>query len=400
MRKYYPIILLLTTVLVASCTVRPRFGKSPVELLVSSMTLEEKQSLVILKDGHTSALERMEIPSVSILELEEIPGTEMLLRTWNADLAYQAGAIAGSALSSETDVCIMCPVMNTEDTVYSGKMTAAVASGIRDCGFGMIVGPGTPDMENVISTVQPWAVVVDNDFPFVDSFDGPVFVTEAVSDTLCDSLLNVCVAKVLAFIGQAMEKPQPSLAAPVMDISTYRMSLLEGGMVMLKNDDMIPMTKTGSRIALYGKESYNFFDESFTKAGFKLEPSVVSYYNRKSADERKAFQLRADAIASEAAVIVFSDSLDASDRKLVDDVCTAFHSKSRKVAVVLATGGPVQTDNWIRKPDAILFAGVADNDHSSVVARIFKGSVTASGRLSRSWDNAFPFGFGLGASEQ
>lgn len=382
----------------ASCTVRPRFGKSSVELLISSMTFEEKQSLLTVTEGHTAALERMEIPSVPILEVEEIPGTEMLLRTWNADLAYQAGAIACASLSTEDITCIMCPALNTEDTLYSGMMTAAVARGMRDCGFGMIVGPDTPDMENVISQVQPWAVIVDNGYPFIDSFDGPVFVTGALSDSICDSLLDVGVAKVLAFIERSLEKPLPSMAGPVMDISTYRMSLLEGGMVLLKNNGMIPLETGNRRISMYGKESYEFFDESFTQAGFKLEPSVVSYYSRKSKEERKAFQLRADAIASEAAVIVFSDSLDAKDRKLVDDVCTAFHSKSRKVAVVLATGGPVQTDSWIRKPDAILFAGVADDDHSSVVARIFKGSVTASGRLARSWDNTFPFGFGLGVS--
>lgn len=398
MRKLFPVILLLTSVIAVSCVNRPRFGKSSAEFLVSSMTLEEKQSLLILQDGHTAALERMQIPSVRILEPEEIPGAEVLLRTWNTGLAYQAGAITSSSLPQDSVSCIMCPILVTEDSVYSGKMTAAVACGIRDCGYGMVVGPDTPDMDYVISQVKPWAVIIGSGIPVIGSFDGPVFVAGALSDSISEDTLDMAVAKVLSFVERSLEKPSPSIAEPAMDLSTYRMSLLENGMVLLKNEGMIPLGKNDSRIALYGKVAYDFFDDSFTRSGYKLEPSVVSYYKRNTGEERKAFQLRADAIASESAVVVFNDSLDTSDLKLVEDVCTAFHSKSRKVAVILATGGPVKTDGWIRQPDAILYTDIADQDISNVVSRIFKGTVTASGRLSRSWDETFTFGFGLGAS--
>lgn len=399
MRKLFPVILLLTSIVVVSCTNRPRFGKSTVDFLVSSMTLEEKQSLLVLQDGHTASLERMLIPSVQILEPEEIPGAEVLLRTWSTNLAYQVGTMTCSTLPQDSIYCIMCPVLLTEDTVYSGKMTAAVACGIRDCGYGMVVGPNTPDMNYVISQVKPWAVIVGSDIPFIDSFDGPVFVAGSLSDSISEEMLDMAVAKVLSFVERSLEKPSPIITEPLMDFSSYRKSLLENGMVLLKNEGMIPLVKNDSRIALYGKAAYDFFDDSFTQSGYKLEPSVVSFYKRDTGEERKPFKLRADAIASEAAVIVFSDSLDTSDRKLIADVCDAFHSKSRKVAVILATGGPVQTDGWICQPDAILYTDIADQDVSSVVSHIFKGMATASGRLTRSWDETFTFGFGQGAIE-
>ncbi len=395
MSKRSVFLLLLASVLLSSC--RARFGHTTAEVLISAMNTEEKKSLLFLEDGRTAALERMGIPSVTVAEPEEIPGAEMLLRTWDTDLAYQAGTIICSASSMEKTTCVRCPVLMTEDPEYSGMMTAATGRGIRDCGYGLILGPETPDLENVIAQVEPWAVVADNGIPLIDGYDGPVFVTGFLSDTISGPVLDMCVAKVLAFIERSLDKPVPSIDDSVMNITSYRKSLLEKGMVLLKNNGMIPLKTAGQRIALYGSESYGLFDESLAKAGFRLEPSVVSYYSRHSVTERQAYQLRADAIASNSAVIVFSDSLDAKDMKLVDDVCAAFHSKSRMVAVVLATGGPVNTEGWEGRPDAIVYSGIADSDVASVVSNVFKGTVTASGRLSGTWSSSYPFGHGLGA---
>lgn len=395
MRRTSLIPLLLAILLLSACRMTPKYGRSTTEHLVRSMTIEEKRSLLVIQNGHTASLERMGIPSVTVSQIAEIPGKDQLLRTWNRDLAYQAGVIIGAGIQNEPLSCVMCPVFHTEDTAYSVSMTVSLANGISECGHGLVLGPDTPDLISMISQVQPWAVILDDSIPQIPSYFGPVFVTGKVDESIGEKALDLCVSRVLSFVERTAAVKEPRKDMPLPDAGQYRLSLDEQGVVMLKNNGMIPLGKGNLRLALYGKASYGLFDAGIRNEGFKLEPSVASFYSRKSDAARQPFQYRADAIASNAAVLVFNDSLNVSDRQLVSDICDAFHSKSRKVAVVLATGGPVAMECWTEQPDAILYAGNPDQNIAEVVARIFKGTVIPSGRLERTWDEAFCFGFGL-----
>ena len=153
------------------------------------------------------------------------------------------------------------------------------------------------------------------------------------------------------------------------------------GMVLLKNEGALPFDKNCRMIALYGVSSYDMYvvgtgsgsvnykhavglDEGLKAAGYKLEPSVYNSYSKYVEEHkqaarpgnfmrtnltnhvipqslvRKPYQYRADAIASDIAIITIGRSCGESadrgyegdytltdiEQGLIKDVCEAFHS--------------------------------------------------------------------------
>ena len=115
------------------------------------------------------------------------------------------------------------------------------------------------------------------------------------------------------------------------------------------------------------------------------------------------FKLRADAIANDIAIITIGRSCgESSDReydgnytltdvekKMINDVCVAFHTKGKKVVVVLNIGAPIETSNWKEKPDAILLAGLPGQVGGYAIGDILKGTITPSGKLVDTYVNNF-----------
>lgn len=214
------------------------------------------------------------------------------------------------------------------------------------------------------------------------------------------------------------------------------------GMVLLKNDgNVLPFGKEISRIALYGLSSYKFLavgtgsgsvnceyvvnmEDGLTAAGYKIDPAIAAPYRKhvatikpRSASDfmqlenvvmpesllSQPFKLRADAIDNDVAIITIGRSCgESSDReyegnytltdveiKMIDDVCTAFHTKGKKVVVVLNIGAPIETSNWKNKPDAILLAGLPGQEGGYAIGDILKGTITPSGKLVDTYVNNF-----------
>lgn len=211
------------------------------------------------------------------------------------------------------------------------------------------------------------------------------------------------------------------------------------GMVMLKNNEhTLPLSEKTKRVALYGVNSYNLLvigtgsgsvnykeatslDEGLTKAGYILDPSVSSPYNNyivqlKSESSgrndrmmgggtdthfmpesllRPMFKLKADAIANDIAIVTIGRScgefrdrtysedylLSTSESSLIMDVCEAFHSKGKRVVVVLNIGAPIETTAWKEKPDAILLAGLPGQEGGDAITDVLSGKVNPSGKL-------------------
>ena len=264
-------------------------------------------------------------------------------------------------------------------------------------------------------------------------------IIEAVQNgTLDEKIIDRNVTRILELIARSPKmqgyefQNDPDLKAHA---QVSRSSATEG-MVLLKNEGALPLAKDCRMIALYGTSSYDMYvvgtgsgsvnyehavglNEGLTAAGYKLEPSVSSAYtkyvqennSRVSARNfmrtnltnhvipeslvRKPYQYRADAIASDIAIITIGRSCGESadrgyegdytltdiEQGLIKDVCDAFHSKGKKVVVILNIGAPIETASWKARPDAILLAGLPGQEAGHAITDVLKGAVNPSGKL-------------------
>jgi len=304
----------------------------------------------------------------------------------------------------------------------------------REWGFDGMVMTDWGGGRDAVATVES-----GNDLLMPGSANQIKAIIDAVDEgTLDEEVIDRNVANVLAFIARSPKMQgyefmnDPDLTAHA---QVSRSSATEG-MVLLKNNGALPLNGKCRMIALYGVSSYDMYvvgtgsgsvnykhavglDEGLKAAGYKLEPSVSSAYSRyvnehKSAARpgdfmrtnltnhvipqslvRKPFQYRADAIASDIAIITIGRSCgESADRTyegdytlteieqgLIADVCDAFHSKGKKVVVILNIGAPIETASWKSRPDAILLAGLPGQEAGYAITDVLKGAVNPSGKL-------------------
>ncbi len=211
--------------------------------------------------------------------------------------------------------------------------------------------------------------------------------------------------------------------------------------VMLKNEDNTLPLKGNEKLAVYGVGSEDFvavgigsghvvakhvasMRESLTAAGFKLDQDLAGYYKavvdldhttKKLADamdwlsyvswgyEKKVAEpdvplnlLPKQAADNDVAIIVISRNagegydrtiegdfdLSALERKLIDRVSEEFHSKGKKVVVVLNIGGVIETVSWKNQVDAILLPWQPGQEGAYAVADVLTGKVNPSGKLT------------------
>ena len=282
-------------------------------------------------------------------------------------------------------------------------------------------------------------VKAGNDLLMPDSANQIKAIMDAVQNgTLNEKTIDRNVEKILAFVERSPKMQgyeflnDPDLTAHA---QVSRSSATEG-MVLLKNNGALPLDRNCKMIALYGVSSYDMYvvgtgsgsvnyrhavglDEGLKAAGYKLEPSVSSAYSKYVTDNnkrvnagdfmrtnltnhvipqslvRKPYQYRADAIASDIAIITIGRSCGESadrgyeddylltdiEQGLIKDVCDAFHSKNKKVVVILNIGAPIETSSWKGYPDAILLAGLPGQEAGYAVTDVLKGTVNPSGKL-------------------
>jgi beta-glucosidase len=282
-------------------------------------------------------------------------------------------------------------------------------------------------------------VIAGNDLIMPGNANQIKAIIEAVQNgTLDEKIIDRNVMRILDFIARSPKaqgyqfQNDPDLAAH----ATVSRSSATEGMVLLKNNAALPFAKDCKTIALYGVSSYDMYvvgtgsgsvnykhavglDEGLKAAGYKLEPSVSTAYSKYVEEHkqsarpgnfmrtnltnhvipqslvRKSYQYRADAIASDIAVITIGRSCgESADRGyegdytltdielgLIKDVCDAFHFKNKKVVVILNIGAPIETASWKEYPDAILLAGLPGQEAGYAVTDVLKGAVNPSGKL-------------------
>lgn len=230
--------------------------------------------------------------------------------------------------------------------------------------------------------------------------------------------------------------------------ATTRKSAAEG-MVLLKNNGVLPLAKKIKKVALYGCTSYDFIAggtgsgnvnhayvvslvDGLQNAGYQIDGSIkrvyaehVDAFHKKVAAEQKkmaddnpqiaAFipfmpkslpeeptfdqqQVRLQAKSSDIAIVTlgrlsgeFQDRhvkdfvLSDNERTLLQTVCTQWHAAGKKVVVLLNVGGTIETASWKKLPDAILCAWQAGQEGGNSVADVLGGKASPSGKLTMTW---------------
>lgn len=230
--------------------------------------------------------------------------------------------------------------------------------------------------------------------------------------------------------------------------SVTRQSATEG-MVLLKNENALPLSNKLKHIALYGCTSYDFIAggtgsgnvnhayvvsllKGLENAGYtidadlkaKYEQHIGQYKVQQEAEQQelakrepeKAKYLKflptplpgelqfsetdlAQQVAKADVAIVtigrlsgeFLDrassdfNLSTEEQALIETTCKAYHAAGKKVIVLLNVGGVIETDSWKAKPDAILCAWQAGQEGGNSVADVLRGEASPSGKLTMTW---------------
>ena len=270
---------------------------------------------------------------------------------------------------------------------------------------------------------------------------------EADLDRNVKRILNL-VEKSPRFQGyQYSNKPDLEAHAAV-----TRQSAAEG-MVLMKNNETLPLKESVKNVALYGCTSYDFIAggtgsgnvnhayvvsllDGLKNGGYTVSDELKTAYEKYIADCKEARkkeieelakkdkqaamlasfmpgtlpaekqftaeELAAQAEASDVALITigrisgeFLDrkaadfNLNASEMKLIQQVCEVYHKAGKQVVVLLNIGGVIETASWKELPDAILCAWQAGQEGGNSVVDVLSGKQSPSGKFTMTWPIKF-----------
>ena len=212
------------------------------------------------------------------------------------------------------------------------------------------------------------------------------------------------------------------------------------GMVLLRNEGVLPLPATVKTVALFGNTSYDMItggtgsgdvNEAYTvsmvdglkAAGITADATLSATYatyiaeQKKQAPPRQPFMPappiaeRAVPAAEIAALVKTNDiglvtigrnSGEFIDRKregdfeltevekaLIRDVTKAFKAAGKKSLVVLNVGGVIETASWKDVPEAILLAWQPGQESGHAIADVLTGKVAPSGKLATTFPVAW-----------
>ena len=284
----------------------------------------------------------------------------------------------------------------------------------------------------------PGIIRAGNDMIQPGSDSRYVELLEAVKDgRLSKEALDACVTRVLNLIVKtpSFKGYVPSEAPDLKAHAEVCKLAAEEGIILLKNNNNTLPADISRRAALFGTASYDFIAggtgsgdvhkayvvnllDGLRSAGFEMDANVISFYESYMKDEaercaviNKGHQwfldaeraleivpeavINASAESSDIAFITFgrifgegkdrdlnaSYLLSERERALLHEASEAFHSKGKKVVVILNVGGLVEMESWRDEADAILLCWQPGQEGGHSVASVLSGKVNPSGHL-------------------
>ena len=286
-----------------------------------------------------------------------------------------------------------------------------------------------------------------------EQFDS--IVAGVKSGKLAEADLDRCVRHTLSLVEKSPRfqgyqySNQPDLKAHA---AVTRQSAAEG-MVLMKNNEALPLKKSVKNVALYGCTSYDFIAggtgsgnvnhayvvsllDGLKNGGYTVSDELKNAYEQYIVDAREAqkkaieemakkdFQsamlarfmpgtlpvekqftakeLTAQAREADVALITigrisgeFMDrkvadfNLNDSEMNLIRQVCDVYHKAGKQVVVLLNIGGVIETASWKELPDAILCAWQAGQEGGNSVVDVLSGKQSPSGKFTMTWPVKF-----------
>ena len=286
-------------------------------------------------------------------------------------------------------------------------------------------------------TVEQIGAINDLLEPGMDQFIGEI--VEGVNNgTLKMEDVDMCVRNMLTYIVKTPRfqgykySNDPDLAGHG---KLVRKAAAEG-LVLLENNGVLPL-KGVKKVALYGVGSYDFIAggtgsgnvnkkyvrnvaEGLRVNGFEVNADIETWYNQYIALQKTELKNNAaptsvllgdpvipemevsrsfvdkQVAQSDIAILTISRNageggdrkaldgdwtLTGSERKLLQDLCDAYHVVGKQVVVVLNIGGVIETASWKNLPDAILLAWTPGQEGGYTVADVLSGASYPSGKL-------------------
>jgi beta-glucosidase len=286
-----------------------------------------------------------------------------------------------------------------------------------------------------------------------EQFDS--IVAGVKSGKLDEADLDLCVKRTLNLVEKSPRfqgyqySNKPDLKAHA---AVTRQSAAEG-MVLMKNNEVLPLKESVKNVALYGCTSYDFIAggtgsgnvnhayvvsllDGLKNGGYTVSDELKTAYEQYITDVKEAkkkaieelakkdpqaamlanfmpgslpdekqftaSELAAQAEASDVAIITigrisgeFLDrkvadfNLNASELQLIQQVCDVYHKAGKQVVVLLNIGGVIETASWKEQPDAILCAWQAGQEGGNSVVDVLSGKQSPSGKFTMTWPLKF-----------